>query len=178
MRPDIPNVTGDAATDRVLDDVGRFILGNVLGWGGSATVNVTKVFGITGDFSEHRKSLESSFEGSGGKASATLRTFLGGATFKSRGERVQPFAHVLFGLGRVSASVEGTDNTGRRPVRISENFHENGLAAIGGGGVDIVVSRNVSVRAIEFDYFPYRTSGGIFTLHNLQWRSGIVFQLP
>lgn len=176
IRPDLPNFTGDRETDDAIQDAGRFILGNVLGWGGSFTVNVTRVFGITGDFSEHRKSLESSFEGTSGKASANIRTFMGGATFKQRGDRVQPFGHVLAGLGRLGASLRLTETDSRnRTTTTTDKVHENGFAMIAGGGVDITVNDYVSVRAIEFDYFPYRTSGGIFTLHNLEWKSGIVF---
>jgi hypothetical protein len=64
-------------------------------------------------------------------------------------------------------------------VRASDEveFDETGFAASAGGGVDVVAHRNVAVRAIEFDYFPYRNStGDTFTFNNFRWRSGVVFQ--
>jgi hypothetical protein len=140
----------------------------VLGWGAGLTVNVIETFGITADFSGHYKSLDVSFEGDRVDASADLHTFLFGPKITMRNERVSPFGHGLFGFGRVGASAQVNGK--------SSEFDDTGFAASVGGGVDVVAHSNVAVRAIGFDYFPFRNGNGdAFTFNNFRWRSGGVF---
>ena len=44
--------------------------------------------------------------------------------------------------------------------------------------MEISVHRNVVVRAIEVDYFPYvvNEDGDTFTLNNIRWGSGVSFR--
>jgi hypothetical protein len=172
IQPDLPSNLAPGEEGEVVEEVGQFLLGNVLGWGASATVNINDYFGITGDIAGHNKSLSGSFEGTTGEAKLSLHTFLFGPTFKFR-RRVEPFFHVLFGVGRPSASASAKEGNTTTEV----DFTETGLAMAFGGGVDIPISNRVAWRAIEADYFPYRTSSGdTFTFHNIRWRSGIVFR--
>ncbi|MBI3933840.1 MAG: outer membrane beta-barrel protein [Acidobacteria bacterium] len=170
LHPNIPaDIGGGGAEGEAAAEIGEFALGNLLGWGASVTVNVNRVLGITADFSGHYKDLDVSFEGDRVDANADLHTFLFGPKITIRNERVSPFVHALFGFGRVGAS--GSVNGD------SSEFEETGFAASVGGGVDVLAHSNVAVRAIEFDYFPYRTGNGdTFTFNNVRLCSGVVFR--
>lgn len=168
LRPNLPAKLGggDASTEKLAE----FVLGNVLGWNGGATVNLGRSIGITADLSGYYKSIDARVEGSDLQANARLHTFLFGPRFTRRGERVRPFAHALFGFGRVSGSA--------RKDRESESISKTGFAAAAGGGVDFVVHKNVSIRAIQFDYFPVRNSNGeTLTFNNVRWGTGVVINL-
>ena len=169
LRPNIPaDIGGSGADGEAAAEIGEFALGNVLGWGADVTVNINQTFGITADFSGHYKSLDVSFEGDRVDASADLHTFLFGPKFTMRNERVSPFVHALFGVGRVGASGRVNGD--------SSEFDKTGFAASVGGGVDVLAHPNVAVRAIVFDYFPFRNrNGDTFTFNNVRWRSGVVF---
>jgi hypothetical protein len=173
IRPDLPGDIVSGETGEAIEAAGQFILGNVLGWGGSVTVNINRFVGITGDFSGHYKNLSGSFEGARGKANLSLHTFLFGPTFKARQGKLEPFVHGLFGFGRPSASISASD----RNTDISIDFHETGFAVAAGGGLDVIINDQVALRPIEVDYFPYRTSNGdVFTFNNVRWRSGVVIR--
>jgi hypothetical protein len=168
FRPYLPGNLLKGPDGPAAKEIGEFVLGNVLGWGASATLNVNRWFGVTGDFGGHYRKLGSiQVSGSSGQADANLHTFLGGPKFTLR-RRISPFAHALFGVGRVSASA----SLDRDKIA----FNETGFVMAIGGGVDGRIYRNFSARLIEFDYFPYRhTDGETFVFKNIRWRSGIVF---
>jgi hypothetical protein len=170
LRPNIPaDIQGGGAGGEAAAEIGEFALGNVLGWGAGVTVNLNRMFGITADFSGHYKGLDVSFEGDRIDASADLHTFLFGPKFTLRNGRVSPFLHALFGVGKAGASARVNGDLAE--------FDETGFAAAAGGGVDVVAHPNVAVRAIEFDYFPFRNGNGeTFTFNNVRWRSGVVFR--
>lgn len=170
LRPNIPgDIGGSGSAGAAVKSIGEFVLGNVLGWGASATVNFNRTLGITADFGGHYKSLDTTFERTRVDASAHLHTFLFGPKITMAGDRVSPFVQALFGVGKVGASAKVNGD--------STDFDKSGFAASVGGGVDVVAHRNVAVRAIEFDYFPFRNGDGkTFTFNNIRWRSGVVFR--
>ncbi|MBI3896184.1 MAG: hypothetical protein HY313_09660, partial [Acidobacteria bacterium] len=56
LRPNLPADIFDLGADAEAGEkIGEFVLGNVLGWGSSVTVNINANFGITADFSGHYK---------------------------------------------------------------------------------------------------------------------------
>ena len=171
LRPNLPGnlIPGWPAESGLAETVGEFLLGNVLGWGAGVTVNVNRVFGIRAAFNGYYKGIEGEYEGDSAEARGNLHTFLFGPAFTARAhERVRPYAHALFGFGRVSGSA--------RLNRDSFQGDKTGFAAAVGGGVDVVVNRHLSIRAIEVEFFPYRESNGdTFTFNNLRWSSGLVF---
>jgi hypothetical protein len=154
----------------------QFIIGNVLGWGASAAVYLRPKFGIEGDFGGHYRrtgdiQIDSADHGS---ASANLHTFLGGPIFKGRKEHFEPFAHALFGIGRVAASSTITQNN----QTTRDSFSDTGFVMAIGGGIDVPITSAIRLRPIEADYFPYRTSpdDSAFTFNNIRWRTGVVFK--
>lgn len=92
LRPNLPAKIGGG--DPSVEKLAEFVLGNVLGWNGGATVNLGRSVGITADVSGYYKSIDARVEGSDVQASARLHSFLFGPRFTRRGERVRPFAHI------------------------------------------------------------------------------------
>lgn len=70
----------------------------------------------------------------------TLWTFGVGPRFTKRGSFAQPFVHAIFGGGHLS---------GYAP---KDTWGWSGKM---GGGLDLVASKHVAIRAFEFDYYRY-----------------------
>ena len=149
-------------------NLAQFLLGNVLGWGASGTFNITRSFGITGDFSGHYRRLGDLRSGNDvASADASIYTFLAGPKFACRTRHTSTFAEALFGVGRISASARVNADTA--------SYEEHGFAGAIGGGFDVDISRRFAARLIEVDYFPYRSKGDFF-FNNVRWRSGLMFR--
>lgn len=149
------------------------------GFEASATGNLSRYFGLKGDFSAHFK--KQSFS-SGAPASvevdSRLFNFLGGVQLKdnSTDKTFKPFAHALVGVAHT-----------RNELRFNQVFciqifpspcsdttvTETGFAGAFGGGLDIRASDRVDVRVIQFDYNPTRLFDS--TQHNFRIGVGIVF---
>jgi opacity protein-like surface antigen len=72
---------------------------------------------------------------------------MGGVRLSARRHpRVVPFAQVLFGLARLSASVEGSATVGGQTTTIEEFESDNELAIEAGGGVNIRLTERVGAR--------------------------------
>lgn len=173
LNPKIPADTlGGGAEGEAAADVLDSVLGNLAGWRAGATFNVTRWLGISADFTGHYKSLGVSYEGVGLDASADLHTFQFGPRFTHRGAKVSPYFHVLLGVGRVSGTAELDGETLVSGDEDTAEYHFSGSV---GGGVEVPITRNVVLRAVELDYFPYVVddSGDTFTLNNLRWGSSI-----
>ena len=168
LRPNLPGDIGgsDATTERL----GQFILNNVLGWNAGATVRVTDFLGVTADFSGYYRSLDPiDIDGSDVEANLSIHSFLFGPRFVRRGQLMRPFAHALFGFGRLDATAKADSE--------STEFDDTNFAGSIGGGLDVVVHPKVSIRAIQIDYFPLRQSfRETLTLNNFRWGTGIVFR--
>jgi opacity protein-like surface antigen len=127
---------------------------NILkGWNASAVGNVHRMIGIEADFSGH---YGGGRDNSGGGLRRYDRTnFLFGPKFAARLPKVTPWGHALFGASQVS--VEGRDFQG--------DYSDSRTAftwAIG-GGVDVRLHRNLSVRVIQADYIRPNSSAGPIT---------------
>ena len=163
-----PNLPSSLFVEPGVDEIGEFLLGNVLGWRGGLTYNLTRNLGIKADFGGHYRSLDVTAMGSSVAVSGDLHAFMFGPAFTFRQERVNPFVQVLVGFGRAAASGTADNVTVDAPS-------QTGFAGAFGGGVDIQVNERISVRAIELDYFPYRQGNGeSFTFNNVRWGTGIV----
>ncbi len=141
------------------------------GFNASVTGNLSRYFGVKGDYAFHRKS----FSIDTGVAAfptvdikANLHTFVGGVQIKdnSRETKVKPFAHVLAGVAHNRAE---SNTTG-----FGFEDSETGFAAAIGGGVDFRLSDRVDLRAVQFDYNPTRSGGD--TGHNFRVGIGIIFR--
>lgn len=140
--------------------------------GNGFDAEVTKYFkgdlGVTGDVSGHYNT--SNFTGrlcppgfgctqviSNYRVKEQLYNFLGGLQYKLRGgdNRVQPFAHALFGLAHTRLRVENFGAFGNPPQNLGGfTVTSNNFAMSLGGGVDVKLSDRVDLRAIQAEYNP------------------------
>jgi opacity protein-like surface antigen len=90
-------------------------------------------------------------------------TFLFGPTVRvPNSSRLTPFAHVLFGGGRISGSAFG----------VSVSSTDFTWAA--GGGVDVNLSRNFAIRLGQADFLQSRVAGS--SQNNFRYSTGIVLK--
>jgi opacity protein-like surface antigen len=123
--------------------------------------NFSKHFGIKGDFSAHFKNDSASGPITSCTPACTTVTqdfqlktrvynFLAGPEFKARNStRFTPFAHVLGGVARTSATFTTPGPTFNLLLKKSDNSFAMAL----GGGIDIRASKRVSFRGL-MDYNP------------------------
>lgn len=108
------------------------------GWYIDVAVPMTPMFSIVGDIGGNYKSESVSFSEQGftlsGTAKVSLHTFLAGVRLRANDDpRVSPFAQILFGAARGSASVEAT--VGDTPIDIDESGTEAAISL--GAGVNL-----------------------------------------
>lgn len=124
----------------------------------AVTGNLTRYFGIKGDYGFHTKT----FNSGGLSVKAHTHTLVGGIQIKdnSTETKVKPFVHALFGFTNARASFLGTSDS------------STGWAGVFGGGLDIRASRHVDIRVVQADYAPTRIEGE--SQHNFHVGVGIV----
>ena len=145
----------------------------------SITGNVTRYFGLKGDFSGHYKSETFPVLGASVDVDSSIYNFLGGVQIKdnSKETRFKPFAHALIGAARVrnradfSSGVCAAVFPSPCPVDFTET--ETAFAGAFGGGLDIRAGKRLDIRVIQFDYNP--TTAFDSTQHNFRIGAGIVF---
>ncbi|MEW6129077.1 MAG: hypothetical protein AB1757_18710 [Acidobacteriota bacterium] len=131
------------------------------GFDASITFNLSKYFGIKGDFTGHFKDdrFDDNFTPPGVTQTITTRerlyNFLVGVQVKnnSKEAQIKPFAHALIGAARY------TD----RQAQVLDLFpqfnfdgqdRETSFAMKLGGGIDIRAGKRIDVRVFEIDYHP------------------------
>src|SRR5437868_3169602 len=137
------------------DDPDQNFLQNREGFNGfevAATGNLSRYFGLKGDYTFHRKTFDDTFDTTAVSVRNDLHTLVGGVEIKDNATetKIKPFAHALAGFAHASASVSGITGL---------DSSETGFAAVLGGGLDFRVSPRVDIRAIQFDYNPTRLGG-------------------
>lgn len=124
------------------------------GWEIAGQYNLTKMFGIEGDFSgNYGKPV--SVTGVTGLPSARAYTFLFGPVVSLRGEHMTPFVHALFGGNH--ASVDASAVSGPAGS-------ETAFALAIGGGLDWKLTHHFAVRVGQFDYLYTNHCGNFGTL--------------
>ncbi|MGB9236630.1 MAG: hypothetical protein WCC04_19655, partial [Terriglobales bacterium] len=135
------------------------------GWDANATANVSKYFGIEGDFGGAYATIQG--------VSFKTYTYAGGPVVFVNADRIKPFAHVLIGGIRLSGSESGVSLT------------ENGYTVVAGGGVDVKANRLIAVRLMQVDWLYYNFSSttvagtsvpGFSGKNNVRIATGIVFR--
>lgn len=116
---------------------------NANGWNAAVTGNANSWFGITGDFS--------GAYANGGH----IHTFMFGPTITARSQKVNVFAHTLFGGANDSSTTV--------------------MSMAFGGGVDAKVAKNVAFRVGQVDWMLFHDSG-VTSKKNVRLSTGIVFQ--
>lgn len=171
-----------ARVDTGVDDQDlQDLVGNTRGFNGfdtSITGNLSRYFGIKGDFTAHFKN-DSFTDGTVTvNTKERLYNLLGGVQIKdnSKDARVKPFAHALAGFAHQTSRFTA-------PL-VSDSFEvkDTSFALKIGGGLDIRVSPKVDIRVIELDYNPvFLGDQTIFgetfqgqTQHNFTIGAGIV----
>lgn len=128
------------------------------------TGNVHRYVGIKGDVSYNTKSRTFVDGTDSLNIKFSTTQFLGGLQFKDNrveGSKWRPFAHFLAGVAHQSAHATGTFSGGGgetrpfgTPTTIDESASTNNFALKLGAGLDVNVSRHVSIRVIQADYNP------------------------
>jgi opacity protein-like surface antigen len=127
----------------------------------------TAWFGITGDFSYHRKSDNTSITGGTSNYEREAFYFLAGPTLKIRNaSRVEPYAHALFGAAhlRERYAFTTTATTGNTQFSIEPNTTRFAMGV--GGGLDVRLGSKFSLRLVQVDYTPVFTGDRIVTFSN------------
>ena len=114
-------------------------IGHAQGWNASVAVNPKRWFGVVADFSVlTQKDIEQGLEGQ-----VRANTILFGPQFSYRGNRrVTPFVRMLFGATGIIARATAPD----------QSVSDTRFSHSAGGGLDIRISRVLSIRAIQADY--------------------------
>lgn len=139
--------------------------------GGTASIagNINRWLGLVADVSRY---------GFGGDVpvgvKANLTTFLFGPRFSKRGERWTPFAHALFGVGRISATTGAPGG----PSFFNHSFNQNAFATALGGGLDVTVSRHFAWRLVQGEYLYTKFHDGFENQqNNLRLSTGLVIRI-
>ena len=131
---------------------------NCQGGSGVFGAYLTSQVGIIGDFGGCK------ITGLPSGASAHGLNYLFGPRFYFRTNgRVSPFVQVLFGGERLSAGVTGVGSAS-----------SSAFAMTGGGGADVRLTKHVSLRAIQVEYFYTHFSSA--SQNNLRLQSGVVWR--
>ena len=125
--------------------------GNLNGWEGQGTLNFTRHFGVTADFSGNSKQL-AGFSALGFSAGTQqhMYNFLFGPTVTGYFGKSSVFGHALFGAAHSSLNAGIT-----APILggISAPLDSaNAFAMAFGGGIDIGLSRHFAIRAAQVDF--------------------------
>jgi opacity protein-like surface antigen len=152
----------------------------------SATFNFSRYVGGQFDFSIHKRSEDFIVDGLPAEAEANFQNYLFGVQFKDNaidGPTVRPFGHILVGVSRQKLEI---DSLRLIPVIGDDefSFRRNSFAMAMGGGFDIRLTDNFSLRAIKLDYLPvfvneFENQGVIFdghTQHNFRAGAGVLFK--
>ncbi len=131
------------------------------GGGGQLEYNANRWLGVVGDLG----GFYATSSGNGSFAGGVF-TYLFGPRVNFRRGKVTPFAQVLFGGVRTTDGIAQSTGT------------ENNFAMTAGGGIDFKVSRHVSVRPIQAEYFMTKIPDGLNNRqNNLRVGAGIAVRL-
>ncbi len=131
------------------------------GGGGQLEYNANHWLGVVGDLS----GFYATSSGSGAFAGVAF-TYLLGPRVNFRHGKVTPFAQALFG------GVWTTDGIAK------STGPENNFAMTAGGGIDFKVSKHVSVRPVQAEYFMTKIPDGLNNRqNNLRLGAGVVLRL-
>lgn len=135
------------------------------GWNVAVTGNLSKHFGVTGDFGGAYATVQG--------VSLHTYTYTGGPVVFANLGSIKPFAHVLLGGINLGGSDSG----------VSVSF--NGFTTMFGGGIDARVADHVAVRLVQVDWLYYhfgsKTIAGVEVpsfsqSNNVRIATGIVFR--
>lgn len=104
-------------------------------------------------------------------------TFAGGIQVKDNGSKgkIKPFAHALFGVTTAQSKLDYVPCPANFNT-CSVSQRQNNLTMIFGGGIDLKVNKNISIRPFQIDYVQGNKELNTFiTRSNIRFGVGIVF---
>ena len=126
------------------------------GGGGAFVFNLNRYFGIKMDLQGYGSNTLTQTTSAGTlKVQGNLFTYMFGPQVKFRTQKLQPFAHVLFGAahsnvyGNLTKACAGSCTTSGAPAG-------DAFAMALGGGIDIPISKSFQFRPVEMDYMRTR----------------------
>jgi opacity protein-like surface antigen len=148
----------------------------------SAAGNISRIFGLVADLSYNAKAVKL-LEMDPAKTHASTFTFLFGPRASLRTSKTTLFAHTLIGGMRMKVACDECKDVpviigdGSPMVGPRELARTNVALAIG-GGLDVKVSKRISIRAFQLDYLPsraeFRARGVKDWTHNFRVETGVV----
>jgi hypothetical protein len=133
---------------------------NTNGWDASVTANVTKHFGIAGQFGGVYKSESVTSDDVSASANAHLYDYTFGPVIAMDfSSKINPFAHVLIGGFTIGGTGSGCLVGGGGSSCASASASTNGFAMKFGGGVDVKLTKLIAVRLAQFDWNYYHANG-------------------
>jgi hypothetical protein len=154
------------------------------GGGGSIDYNLSKYFGLKGEFAGYGSNTQSFSippggticpEGCSGNAQANLFTYMFGPQIGIRSGKFRPFAHVLLGGAHSNGAAniyKAGGGTGTRPSN-------DAFALAFGGGIDIPVNHSgtIAFRPADINYLwtNFNLNSHQGGQSNFQYKAGIVF---
>ncbi len=124
-------------------------------------------FGLTGDFSYHRKRNNTSITGISSEYKREAFYYMAGPTLKIRNaSRIEPHLHAFFGAAhlRENYSLTTTTSTGNSQIAFQPNITKFAMGL--GGGLDVRLGKKFSLRLIQVDYTPVFTGDRLVTVNN------------
>jgi hypothetical protein len=118
-----------------------FNAGAFNGWNAAAAANLSKYFGVEGDFGGAYNYLTIS------RVSLKIYTYSGGPVVYMNKGRIKPFVHALVGGIHLTTSQSG-----------APSLSQNGYTVMAGGGVDAKVNRVIAIRLAQADWLYYNFS--------------------
>jgi hypothetical protein len=144
------------------------------GGGGAFSYFFTDMIGIKAEF-EGYGSTTRTLVATGTNVQANLFTYNVGPVIKYRQGKFQPFGEVLFGGAHSNAYVNLCNASGGCLGSPSNNAFD----FIIGGGLDIPVTKSISIRPAEVDFvltrFGNNFTGGNNNQSNFRYQAGVVF---
>lgn len=141
------------------------------GFEASYVRNFSRYVGIKANFSAgYKQDVYSNIQ----TVNQSIYNYLGGVQIKDNAstKRIQPFAHLLVGVGNHRTKSSCPSCTSPLPTSFKSSY--SGIAGAFGGGLDIKLSDRVNFRAIQVDYNPMRINNQ--TYNNVRFGIGIVFK--
>ena len=162
------------------------------GGGGGVSVNFLKIFAIKADFQGYTsttftKTFNSSVTLPGGgtvpagtySGQGNMFTYLFGPVLRIPIPVVKPFGEVLFGGSNTNGYVNLVDSIDGSGGTISKQPTQHPFTMAAGGGVDISISKRISIRPGEVDYVLSRYSNPLTSTNNqnnFRYCGGIIFK--
>jgi hypothetical protein len=145
---------------------------NMNGWFGSFAGTVNPWLGLAGDLSGHYASQSASGGGFSVSADTSLYSYrFGPRISKPVGQRMTPFAQMLFGGATLRTS--GSTTTGSETFDVTQSV--NGFAMGLGGGLDIDASERIGIRLLQAEYSMLRVQSQ--NLNGVRLSFGLIYRL-